>query len=597
MTLNLSETYLAALAPEPPLTVSEWADKHRILPSISSEPGRWRTSRTPYLKGIMDALSTSTAIERVVLMKGVQIGATEAGLNWIGYIIAHAPGVMLAVMPSIDMARRNGRVRLDPMIAASPVLRSKVAPPRSRDSENTALSKSFAGGYLIMTGANSSSALSSTPVRYVFLDEVDKYPSEIIEHGDPVALAIDRTSSFPGRKKIFMCSTPTIAGVSRIESAYNESDKRRFYVPCPHCGEMQFLEWAGIKFTRDDGERCPPYYLCSSGNGCVIEEQHKSFMLPRGEWRATAEGDGRTAGFHLSALYSPFAPWSEIVIDFLAAKQDPAQLQTWVNHKLGEPFEDRDTAPIEVQMLRDRMENWGDLPAGVLVITVGVDVQKDRIELEFVGWGRKDENWSLDYVVLHGDPSQHEIWKALDVQLARRFGALAVSAACIDTGGHHTDIVMKYCSERIARRVWPIKGRGGPGIPPWPKKPPRPKKGLAPLYIVGVDAIKQTTMARLRSLETSGPAVSHFPLGREVNWFEGLILSERAIRKYKAGVPRIEWIPVGNIPNEPLDCRVYATAAFHGLHARGVRIDDRGDSGSTPSTPSGPGSLLATLNM
>jgi phage terminase large subunit GpA-like protein len=536
----------------------------------------------------MNGLSSSTAIERVVLMKGVQIGATEAGLNWLGYLIAHSPGVVLCVMPSIDMARRNARIRLDPMISASPALRDRVAPPRSRDSENTALSKSFPGGYLILTGANSGSALASTPVRFVFLDEVDKYPSEIVEQGDPVALAIDRTSSFPGRRKIFMCSTPTIAGVSRIESAYNQSDQRKYFLPCPHCGAFQAIEWRGIKFTGPNGERIDPYYECEA-NGCVIEEHHKPQMMSAGEWRATAEGDGRTAGFHLSALYSPFARWSEIIADFLAAKTDPAQLQTWVNHKLGEPFEDRETAPLHPDTLEARAEDWGDgLPPGILCITVGVDVQGDRLELEFVGWGRKDECWSLDYVVLHGDPSKHDVWAALDRELTRAFGNKRVSAVAIDTGGHHTDVVMKFCSERINRRIYPIFGRGGPGVPPWPKRPPRPKRGLAPKYVVGVDGLKQTLMARLRSPETSGPTVCHFPKGRDRFWFEGLV-SERAIRTYRAGVPKIEWKRDPGVRNEPLDCRVYAMAALHALHARGVRLDN-------PPTQGSPGTALAELN-
>jgi phage terminase large subunit GpA-like protein len=584
--LTFNEAYRAAIKPEPPLKVSEWADKHRMLPATASEPGRWRTSRTPYLREIMDCLSSSTAIERVILMKGAQIGATEAGLNWIGYLVAHAPGIMLCIMPSVDTARRNARMRIDPMIAATPALRDKIAPPRSRDSENTALSKSFPGGQLIFTGANSAGSLSSTPVRYLFLDEVDRYPADVEGEGDPVALAIVRTSSFPGRRKIYLCSTPTIAGVSRIEAAYGESDQRRFFLPCPHCGEFQEMVWANVRWPEGQPEQA--HYVCHH-NGCVIEEHQKPGMMSAGEWRATADGDGRTAGFHLSSLYSPFETWAGIAVDFLAAKIDPARLQAWVNLKLGEPFEDRETAPLAADTLERRAEHWNGVPPGVLVVTVGVDVQGDRLEIEFVGWGRSDENWSLDYVVLHGDPAKNEVWAALDAQLMRRFGTLPVAATAIDTGGHHTDVVMKYCSERINRRVWPIKGRGGPGVTPWPKRPPKPKQGLAPLYIVGVDGLKQTLMARLRSPVTEGPTVCHFPAGRERFWFEGLV-SERAIRKYKAGVARIEWVKDPAVRNEPLDCRVYAMAALHGLHAKGLRLD-----GET-QRPTTAAQALAALN-
>lgn len=576
---SLDRIYREALRPEPALLVSEWADANRMLPSTASEPGRWRTDRTPYLRGVMDALSTGSGVERVVFMKGAQLGATEAGLNWLGYLIAHAPGMALLVMPSLDMVRRNTRTRIDPMIEATPALRSRIAAPRSKDAANSTFAKQFPGGLLVMTGANSASSLRSTPARYIMLDEVDGFPSDVDGEGDPVALAIERAATFRGRRKIFMVSTPTLAGVSRIEKAYAEGDQRRFFVPCPSCGAFDVVTWKQIKWPQGRPEAA--HYLCQHCDA-EVSDRHKTGMLEAGEWRATAAGDGRTASFHLSALYSPFVTWGEIASEFVAVHKDPARLQTFVNLKLGEPYEDRDTTPMSPDALQARAEAWPAdvLPEGVAVITCGVDVQDDRLELEIVGWGRGEENWSLGYEIIHGDTTGPDTWAALDRVLSRRFRHskavpdLPIIATAIDSGGHRTDQVMRFSAARLQRRVWAIKGRGGPGIPPWPKRPPKPQRAsMAPVHIVGVDTIKHTTYARLRIEDRTGPCVAHFPNDRDWFWFTGLV-SERPIRKYRNGVPRIEWIVDGGVRNEPLDCRVYATAALHGLYAAGLQMSD-----------------------
>ncbi|AXS39705.1 phage terminase large subunit family protein [Breoghania sp. L-A4] len=565
------------LAPEPQLSVSEWADRNRVLPATNAEPGAWRTSRVPYLREIMDCLSVASPVERVVFMKGAQTGGTEAGMNAIGYWISHAPGLILAVWPSIDMVRRNSRTRIEPLIEGTPAIRERIAPPKSRDSGNTITLKEFPGGALVMTGANSATGLRSTPARYLVLDEVDAFPADADEEGDPVALAIQRTVTFRGRRKILLISTPTIAGVSRIEKAYAESDRRKFFVPCPHCATHQVLEWSGVTWDADSPRAA--FYSCRACGG-VIEERDKPDMLAKGEWRATATGDGLTAGFHLSALYSPFESWGEIAVDFLACKSDPVRLKSWVNLKLGEAFEDRETAPVEADTLMARAEatdgeDWGELlPDGVALITAGIDTQDDRLEAEIVGWGMGEESWSLDYQVFWGDPAKPDVWRQLDGYLARRFRHpravpdLAVAAVAIDTGGHRTGEVMKYVQARQNRRVWAIKGRGGPGVPAWPKRPPKPKRNaLAPLFIIGVDGIKHTLLARLRITEP-GPGCCHFPAERDRDWFLGLT-AERPVRKWKKGVAKIEWVKDSGVRNEPLDCRVYAAAALQGWRTIG----------------------------
>lgn len=571
----LDAAWRRGLAPEPQITVSEWADRHRLLPQTNAEPGRWRTDRVPYLRQIMDDLSTASPVERVVLMKGAQTGGTEAGLNAIGYWIAHAPGMILAVWPSIDMVRRNSRTRIEPLIDGTPILREKIAPARAKDPGNTVSLKEFPGGALVMTGANSATGLRSLPARYLVLDEVDAFPADAGGEGDPVALAVQRTVTFRGRRKIFMISTPTEAGISRIEKAYAESDRRRYHVPCPHCGTFQPLTWSGVKWP--EGEPGAAYYACRECGG-IVEEQDKPALLAAGEWRASAEGDGRTAGYHLSALYSPFETWAEIATDFLAARRDPVRLKAWTNLKLGDPYEDRDSEAVDPTGIMARLEEWGDqLPVEVAVVTAGVDVQGDRLELEIAGWGVGEESWSIEYTVLFGDPAKPEVWEALDAELTRTFdhpqvGRMPIRAVAIDTGGHHTQTVYRYARDRAGRRVWPIKGMGGGGVPVWPKRPPRGAAAgkIGRPYVVGVDAAKEIVTARLRLAEP-GPGFCHFPVGRDLDYFRQLA-SERIVRTWRRGVAIREWRKDPGVRNEALDCRVYAYAALQGLVAVGFRM-------------------------
>ena len=472
----IDEVYREALAPEPALLVSEWADRHRILPPTSAEPGAWRTDRVPYLREIMDALSTGSPFERVVLMKSAQAGGTEIGLNWLGYIVAHAPGLALLVQPSLDMARRNTRTRLDPMIESTPALRERISAPRSRDAYNSAFTKSFPGGVLVATGANSAAALRSTPCRYLFLDEIDGYPADVDNEGDPVALAIARTQTFRGRRKILMVSTPTVSGISRVEKAFSEGDQRRYEVGCKHCGNLAPIEWRNIKWP--EGRREQAHLVCEACDG-VLQEHDKPGLLANGSWRATAPGDGRTASFHISALYSPFVTWAEIAIEHGAARGDPARAQAWQNLMLGEVYEDLAAKPLEVGPLAARAEDYTVVPAEVLVIVCGIDTQDDRIELEILGVGVGEESWSLDYRVLVGDPSGPALWAEVDSILQRYRGgarSLPIRAACINSGGHHALRVYDFVRDKLHRSIWAIKGSSQPGVPPWPRKPTRVDK-------------------------------------------------------------------------------------------------------------------------
>lgn len=392
----IERAWREGLRPDPVLTVSEWADQHRVLSSkASAEPGRWRTSRTPYLRDIMNCLSPTSPVERVVFMKGAQVGATESGSCWIGYVIHHAPGPMMAVWPTVEMAKRNSKQRIDPLIEESAALSELIAPARSRDSGNTILAKEFRGGVLVMTGANSAVGLRSMPVRYLFLDEVDGYPLDVEGEGDALSLAEARTRTF-ARRKIFIVSTPTISGASAIEREYEASDQRRYFVPCPHCQHLQWLRFEQLRWEK--GKPHTAAYVCESCD-IPIAEHHKTAMLEHGIWRPMAPEHGsKTAGFHLSSLYSPIGwrRWQDIARAWESAcsqeSGSAAAIKTFKNTELGETWVEEGEAP-DWQRLLERGEDYpiGRIPSGGLLLVAGVDVQKDRIEASVWAFGRGKE--------------------------------------------------------------------------------------------------------------------------------------------------------------------------------------------------------------
>ena len=438
---EIERAWRDGLTPDPLLTVSEWSDRHRMLSSkASAEPGRWRTSRTPYLKAIMDCLSPTSSVERVVFMKAAQLGATEMGSNWIGYVIHHAPGPMMAVWPTVEMAKRNSKQRIDPLIEESAALAELIAPARSRDSGNTILAKEFRGGVLVMTGANSAVGLRSMPVRYLFLDEVDGYPLDVEGEGDAISLAEARTRTF-ARRKIFIVSTPTISGASAIEREYEASDQRRYFVPCPHCNHPQWLRFEQLRWDKGQPETAA--YICESCD-TAISEHHKTWMLERGEWRSMAQG--KTAGFHLSSLYSPvgWRSWRDIAAAWEAAVNkesgSAAAIKTFKNTELGETWVEEGEAP-DWQRLVERREEYriGSVPQGGLLLVGGADVQKDRIEASVWAFGRGKESWLVEHRVLMGDTARDAVWKALAAMLAEQWthasgAAMPLARFALDTG-------------------------------------------------------------------------------------------------------------------------------------------------------------------
>ncbi|MBF0401389.1 MAG: phage terminase large subunit family protein [Magnetococcales bacterium] len=581
--MNISSHVAAARAgrrPTPRTTVSEWADANRMLSTVSAkEPGRWKTSRTPYLREVMDCLSESSPHQVVVAMMASQVGKTEAGLNWIGSIIHLTPGPILMVQPTLGTAKTYSKQRLAPMVDASPVLRGLVLDPRSRDSGNTMLLKEFRGGLLCIVGSNSSAALSSMPIRFLFCDEVDRFEGDIDDQGDPVGLAMRRTNTYGNNKKVFLTSTPTIKGFSRIEKAFLESDQRYYWVPCPHCNEKQILEWAQILWP--DGQ---PELACYSCIHCKkeIAEFHKTWMLQNGEWVASAPGPNKPAGFHLNGLYCPLGwnSWGSIAIEFLKKKGDPFQLKEWTNTVLAQTWEEQ-SEKLDGAGLIQRRENFGlNLPEGIVCITAGVDVQDDRLEMEIVGWGRNEESWSLDHIKIYGDPTSPPVWQDLDLLIQRQFPHsrelpdLRIRAVAIDSG-HHTSIVYAFCKARNKLRVWPVKGFAGPGRLIWPKAGRSNNKERVTMFSIGVDTAKDAIYKRL-SITNPGPGYCHFPQDRDAEWFVQLT-SEKVRTRYVKGRKIREWYKKDGDRNEALDCRVYAMAALYGLMSMGLQLDREAD--------------------
>jgi phage terminase large subunit GpA-like protein len=565
--------FMDGLRPEQPLTVSEWADRYRRLSSkASAEPGPWRTDRTPYLREPMDCLSSESAVQRVVMMFAAQTGKTEAGSNWLGYVIDHAPGPMLCVQPTVEMAKRLSKQRLESMITETPCLAEKIAPARARDSGNTMFSKEFSGGIMLLTGANSATGLRSAPCRYLFCDEVDGFPSDVDGEGDPVALAERRTTTF-ARRKILLTSTPTVKDFSRIEAEYLRSDQRRFYVPCPSCGAMEWLKWGQLKW--DDGRPETARYQCEHCSE-RFEELHKPAMLRSGEWRPTAPaGNGRTAGFQLSGLYSPlgWCSWEQLVEDFLRAKGDAPALKAFVNTRLAETWEEDYAAKISADGLMERRLDYrsGLCPAGVVLLTAGVDVQDNRLAVSVWGWGEGETGWLVWHQELMGDPTMTEVWGQLDQVLATEWDTesgktLKVAQMAVDSGGHCTHEVYRYVRDRVGQGVVAIKGSSrrnsaavGKGSKVDVNWRGRVIKRGVTLYQLGTDTIKTTLFGRLRHNQATGGL--HFGMAADEDYFKQ-VTSERQALRYHRGFPIREWVKKAGDRNESLDCLVYGYAAM-----------------------------------
>lgn len=545
------------------MPLQEWAETYRILPKVGSpEPGRWSNSRTPYLIEIMDCLSPYNGIERIVLMKGVQIGGSEVIVNWIGQTIHQDPGAMLCMMPTIDIAKKWSKQRVQPMINETPVLRGKLKDPRDRDSGNTILTKEFPGGMLMAIGSNSASGMRAIPAGRVAFDEVDAYPVDVEGEGDAIELTRKRSSNFRNKKEI-QVSTPTDKETSRIEREFQKTDQRYYHVPCPFCQHKQIIRWASIVW--EDNNPLTAKMKCDSCEK-LIDESYKTEMLAGGEWiPERPELSHKFRGYHISTLYSPIGwrSWAQCVEEFLESKNDVSKLKTFVNTVLGETWEEEGQL-LEWEPLFNRREVYkARVPRGALVLTGGVDVHPDRLEVEIIGWGVGEESWSIDYEVIWGSPADSSTWDALDEFCSQPFAtelgdSMRAVAVGIDTQGGFNKQAYKFCQQH-PHRYYAFQGANAIGKA-LVSKPSVRSKVKVKLYNIGTDTAKTTIYSYLRKKEP-GPGFCHFPMKYDEEYFR-MLTAEKAVTKYRNGFPYRAWVPRRK-RNETLDLRVYALAALN----------------------------------
>lgn len=572
------------LKPLPKTSVSNWADNHRMLSSgISAEPGKWKTSRAPYQKDIMNAF-TEPGIHRVVVKSSSQIGKSDMMNNVIGRFAHLDPCAIMMIQPTIDMAQDYSKTRIAPMIRDTKVLNNLFYDVKSRDANNTILSKVFPGGRLIMCGANSPAGLASRPIRILLADEVDRFPDSAGTEGDPVDLAAKRMTTF-WNSCMGLFSTPTNEGSSRIDEEYLAGTQEEWQHKCPNCGEYHLLRH--IDMTVDYKEIKTP-----SGKKTVIVNDvkwrcpHCGFSFSEKEMKQTPQkyisrnADALKNGirsFFVNGFTSPWMTWSKIMREWLEAKGDPGREKVIMNTVFGESYKQKGAFEDEQIFLRRRESYGAELPNGVLLLTAAIDTQDNRLEYEVVGWGKEEECWGIRKGIVLGAPNQDRTWKEIDNILDKTYHfadgkGLKVVRTFIDSGGHYTSDVYNYCQKNFHKQRFAIKGRGGPGIP-LIYKIAKANNAKAPLILLGVDDGKQQIMDRL-SIDSPGPLYFHFPQDEGIKelsnrgyddlYFKGIISEHKKVYK-RNGVLREVWETTKNVRNEPLDLRNYNLACMKSL--------------------------------
>jgi phage terminase large subunit GpA-like protein len=637
----------AAWRTPPRLSVPAWADEHRRLAKgFGATSGRWDTASFEIARGPMLAV-TEPGVHVISAMTCTQLLKTELLLNIAGYFAHTDPCPILLLQPKDDAAEQFSKERLQPTIASTPVLRQLVGTTKTRASEETLTYKAFPGGFLALAGAGSPDNLARRPIRVLLADEVDKYP--VTREGDPIMLAEERTAQFGLNWLSVRACSPTVEDESRIAACFEESDQRRASLECPHCSHRLFLDFfKHVEWHKDEKGRHRPETarICCEACGTAWSEGERLRALATIRWHQTKpfeccgarhapieqyaaarrdpavhqpvdvvwdwwfdkdEGryavyrakcpdcgkwgvDNRHAGFQASKLFSPSQKDkpSDIAAKWLRAKGDPDKELAWWNTQMGLPHRPVAGRAVAVESLLARREVWSaPVHASVAVVTVGIDVQDYRVEIETVGWGADEESWSLDYTVIDGEFSEPATRDAVDAHLKKIWRkangqGLEVMATCIDSGGHHTQHVYNFSKARLGRRIWAIKGaseRDGQRNPVWPtKKPNRRQKATFRPVVIGGNAARDTIRARL-ALDPpppggACPGYSHFPVDRDVGYFEQL-LADRLVLKEAGGRRYRVWETPAGRANEASDCRVYAYAALCGLVHMGLQLNRR----------------------
>lgn len=560
-----------------PVPLSRWIEDTVRLPAgLTAEPGPIKLA--PYMREVADAIG-DPAVERVTCLKSARIGWTTLMGGAVAHFMVRDPCRVLTLWPTESDARGWIVSDLEPIFEDSPALRDKLPMPHPGRSDRTTLLHRIGenGAALTVVGAGAPRNLRRHSARVLIVDEADACLE--LSEGDPISLAIQRTLSFPDRK-ILVGSTPLDEATSHVCRLYAQSDQRVFEVPCPDCGAFSEVRWADIEWPEDRpdcaGWRCPH---CRT----LVAEKHKARMVQRGRWRALRPEITGHRGYRINALVSnlPHATWAKLAAEFLRAKDDPTTLRVFVNTILGEPWREDEGGGLDESALAARVEDFDHVPADVLALTLGVDVQADRLEATLCGWSRDNVCYVLTHVVLWGttDSEDSEVWHELDGLLRQRWphpngGQLKIDAAAIDAGdGGRFDVVSAFAAPRLRHRVFAIKGASGFAR----SAIARARTKGRPLFIVGVDALK----ARLFDKLTAGTAI-RFSRDLPGEWFEQLT-SERRVVRMARGKPTVRFERIPGKDAEALDCMVYATAARAALQ---LNLDVRALELSSPVPPS-----------
>ena len=570
---------LASLRPPPKLDLATWTEQTIVLPSeVSATPGKLRLN--PVQRGIAQAIS-DPSIERVTLVKPVRLGLTTLVTSTIASYVANEPSPILCVLPTEQDCRDFVVSDLEPVFENSPSLRRLISGERDETGRNTLLSRRFPGGSLKVVAAKAPRNLRKHNARILLIDEADAM--EVGPEGSPILLAERRTLSFSNRK-IVLGSTPIHEETSHVLRAYRESDQRVFEIKCPQCGHYQEIAWKNIRWP--EGEPSKAYFVCD--NGCVVEERQKSQMVADGRWRITRPEVIGHAGFRCNVLVSTLtnASWSNVAKEFLVAKRDADALQVWTNTLMAEGWRGDAGEELDPSDLSTKVEPFGlnAIPSEVLVVTAGVDVQADRLEVVFVGFGKENQVFVLGNTVIWGKPEDNETWAELDDLLKTTWthpngGVLKVDAAGVDSGdGQRTDFVNAFTKPRFSRKVISVKGASGFSRPIIEKSH---SKGSL-LFIVGVDSVKMRIQAGLSH------GTIKLSADLEARSFEELC-SERLQTKYSRGQPTRQWVRIPGRRAEILDSLGYALAV------RQILTVDLSRRESEMTSPAAPRSTMPTV--
>lgn len=590
---KIVEAARLGMLPDPELEVDKWSEEFMVLPKDAAEPGPYRIDRTPPARRILQVLSPRNPAKRVVIRGASQMLKTQVAINAMAAWAHRAPANMLVLEPTDSLAKRLS-ARVGKTIRDVPVLQTVFAPPRSRDNRNTVFAKDFVGGTMYIATAGSAANLAEIPARYVVIDEVDRLQASVDGEGDPVDLAEARSTTFQSTCKFLEVSSPTRTGASKIDTLYAMGTQEIYVVPCPHCGHRHDLVVDNFRYRLDDTGNVERAWFVCPDCGAEIEERQKSKMIAAGDWHARSAGDGETVSFHVSAFYAQAGSisWLALARQHARAKErlargDPDAMQVFYNTRLALSWENT-LELTTAQHLRAR-QLAAPLPArfipdAALVVTMTVDTQPNRLELQTEAWGPGLEHWVIDYEVLMGSPTADpsdptSVWARLDIARQRWFqhesgASVPISVYGIDAGGANTQDVYNYGQARAHAGCLVLHGSSRANRPIISNVPAKVDidwngkrtEGVGLLWAIGTDVAKDHLFNRLKLEEGSG--AMHFNKELDLRWFEGLLAERVALKSRGGKYVRVYEKRSQGDRNEPLDLAVYNLGLAHhlGLH-------------------------------